>query len=83
MAYPLPRALVLCAAVASIAAAQKTDTTKKEKYVSSRFRESSTPFELTLSTNLKQMIRNDLAGAHAIWLLGTEAAAGTGDALDV
>ena len=58
MAYPLPRALILCAAAASIAAGQKTDTTKKEKYVSSRFWESSTPFELTLSTNLKQ-INND------------------------
>jgi hypothetical protein len=69
MAYPLPRALVLCAAVASIAAGQKTDTTKKEKYVSSRFWESSTPFELTLSTNLKQ-INND-TGDPGPWRAAT------------
>ena len=68
-AHPLPRALVLCAAVASIAAAQKPDTAKKEKYVSSRFWESTTPFELTLSTNLKQI--NSDKGDPGPWRAAT------------
>src|SRR3954470_20036804 len=52
---PLALSLALCAALASTAAAQAKDSTKKEKYTSSKFWESTAPFELTLATNLKQI----------------------------
>ena len=64
----LSRALVLCAALASLATAQKSDTTKK-KYVSSRFWESSATFELTLTTNLKQI--NSDTGDPGPWRAAT------------
>ena len=54
---PLACALTLCA-LPSIVTAQAADTTKKEKYVSSKFWASEVPFELTLVANLKQ-INND------------------------
>jgi hypothetical protein len=54
---PLPfrRALLLVFAAASTAAAQTAEEPKKDKYVSSKFWESTTPFELTLTTNFKQI----------------------------
>jgi hypothetical protein len=52
---PLALSLALSVASAASAIAQTPDTTKKEKYTSSKFWESQTPFELTLTTNLKQI----------------------------
>ena len=59
---PVLGALALCAVVASHSAAQSAtlagapaDPTKKDPYRSSKFWESTTPFELTLSVNLKQL----------------------------
>ena len=57
---PLVGALALCATITSLAfaqgATQAGDPVKKDGYRSSRFWESTTPFELTLSVNLKQLM---------------------------
>jgi hypothetical protein len=47
------RSLALLLTAASVAAAQKPDTAKKDKYTSSKFWQSTTPFEMTLAVNLK------------------------------
>ncbi len=60
---PLAGAFALCATITALAAAQgatlagaPADPDKKNPYRSSRFWESTTPFELTLSVNLKQLM---------------------------
>ncbi|HET9424056.1 MAG TPA: hypothetical protein VFO55_01695 [Gemmatimonadaceae bacterium] len=45
----------LCLAATPLVAQDTPDSTKKEKYTSSKFWESTEPFELTLSVNIKQL----------------------------
>lgn len=58
-AFPTWRHALLCAALGVIAAAplagQPDSARPKDKYVSSKFWESTTPFELTLSVNMKSL----------------------------
>jgi len=52
----ITRSLALILGIASLAAAQKSDSAKKEKkdkYTSSKFWQSTTPFEMTVAVNLK------------------------------
>jgi hypothetical protein len=80
---PLRGALALSALVASLAVAQgatqagaSADPAKKEPYRSSRFWESTTPFEMTLSLNLKQ-IQSD-KGDPGPWRAATVSYANAG-----
>jgi len=61
--------MVLIAALSSSGSAQAKDSTKKEKYTSSKFWETTTPFELTLATNLKQI--NSDKGDPGPWRAAT------------
>jgi hypothetical protein len=65
----LAAAVAFCAGLAPAMLAQKADPSKKDKYTSSKFWEATAPFELTLTTNLKQI--NSDKGDPGPWRAAT------------